>query len=160
MRKKHLIILVTILTTVFMILILVSLFLRNFDVNMQGMPKYDKSVCYYSDGFQDYTDYCKYFYNEISIKEFEKHSSFKKVTEQDIENIKSYFENFSNWVVHTEYYNNYDFDISNIKINDYCYIKDKEGQSIGEGTYNKYDSYDVYYVDMENYILYFIHNNS
>ena len=159
MRKKYLTILIIILITVFIIFIFVSLFLRKFDVEMQGMPKYDKSICYYSDGFQDYIDYCKYFYNERSIKEFEKHSSFKRVTEQDIENIKNYFENFSNWVVNTEYYNNYDFDISNIKINDYYYIKDKEGQPIGESIYKKYESYDVYYVDMENYILYFIHSN-
>ena len=159
MRKKYLTILIIILITVFIIFIFASLFLRSFDAKMQGMPKYDKSMCYYSDGFQDYTDYCKYFYNEISIKEFEKHSGFKRVTEQDVENIKSYFENFSNWVVHTEYYNNYDFDRSNIKINDCYYIKDKEGQPIGKSAYKKYDSYDVYYVDMENYILYFIHNN-
>lgn len=159
MRKKYLIILLTILITVFTIFICAFLFLKNYDVNMQGMPKYDKSMCFYSDGFQDYTDYCKYFYNEISINEFKTHDNFKRLTEQDIESIKSYFENFSNWVVHTEYYNNYDFDISNIKINDYYYIKDKEGQPIGESAYKKYDKYDVYYVDMENYILYFIHNN-
>lgn len=159
MRKKYLTILIIILITVFIIFIFASLFLRNFNVKMQGMPKYDKSMCYYSDGFQDYIDYCKYFYNEISIKEFEKHSSFKKVTEQDVENIKGYFENFSNGVVHTEYYHNYDFDISNIKINDYYYINDKEGQPIGESVYKKYESYDVYYVDMKNDILYFLHNN-
>lgn len=159
MRKKYLTILIIILITVFIIFIFASLLLRNFNVKMQGMPKYDKSMCYYSDGFQDYIDYCKYFYNEISIKEFEKHSSFKRVTEQDVENIKGYFENFSNGVVHTEYDHNYDFDISNIKINDYYYIKDKEGQPIGESVYKKYESYDVYYVDMKNDILYFLHNN-
>ena len=129
------------------------------DKKMKGMPKYDSSECYYSEGFQDYTDYCKYYYNKTSIKEFENHNKFKKVTEQDIKNIKSYLENFTKWVENQKYYEHYDFDLSQIKAGDYCYINDKEGKPIGQSTYQKYENYDLYYVDMEKNILYFIHNN-
>jgi hypothetical protein len=37
--------------------------------------------------------------------------------------------------------------------------KDKEGKPLGKYVYLKYESYDLYYVDMEKNVLYFIHNN-
>lgn len=129
------------------------------DWNTIGMPRYDSSEMYYSDGFQDYTDYCKYFYNNKSVKKFVKNRKFTKVTEENIKNIKSYFENFEGWVDYQEYSDRYDFKLSQIKVNDYYYIIDKEGTPIGTGVYEKFDSYDVYYVDMENNIMYFIHSN-
>ena len=127
---------------------------------MRDMPKYDTSECYFGEGFQDHTDYCKYFYNENSIKKFETDNRFKTVIPEDIENIKSYFKRVEQFVKeYTAYHEHYDFNLSQIKEGDYCYIDSKEGQPIGTGVYEKYDNYNVYYIDMEKQILYFIHNN-
>ena len=125
-----------------------------------SLPKYDSEKCYWGEGFQDYTDYCKYYYDNESIKLFEDHPKFEKVTNSDIENIKSYFENFSEWVKEESYYEKYDFDYqSQIKEGDYVCIVTKEGKKIGDGFYGKFDNYNVYYVDMTKNILYFIHSN-
>lgn len=131
----------------------VTLMLFGCNGKMSGMPKYETKECYYGEGFQDYTDYCKYFYNESTIKKFKTHSKFKKVSNSNIEEIKSYFENFEEWVKNTDYYENYDFDYSTqVKEGDYFYIFEK-------ANYEKYGYYDVYYVDMTKQILYFIHSN-
>ena len=121
---------------------------------MSGMPKYDKKECYYGDGAQDYTDYCKYFYNKDTIKQFENNTKFKKVSDSDLENIHSYFQDFKECIKEMEVYKNFDFDYKRqVKEDDYFYIVSKDG-------YDKFGYYDVYYVDMTNFILYFIHTNS
>lgn len=130
------------------------------DPRMSGMPEYYHSEIYNSeDNFQDFTDYCKYFYDEKSIKKFKVHENFKKVKAENVNEIQSYFQNFSEWVNYQPFRDKYDFDILQIKEGDYCYINDKEETPIGDGVYEKYDSYNVYYVDMEKQIMYFMHNN-
>ena len=121
---------------------------------MSGMPKYETKECYFGKGFQDYTDYCKYFYNESTVNAFKTHLKYKKVMSFDIEEVKSYFEDFEEWVKFEDYYEKYDFDYSTqVKEGDYYYIFEKNG-------YAKYHNYDVYYVDMNNCILYYIHSNN
>ncbi len=125
------------------------------------IPEYISKESYYGEGYQDYTDYCKYFYDEDSIQKFETHNNFTLVTESNIENIKSYFENFNGWVEHQSYYDNYDFYYqSQIKEGDYYYIVSKEGEKSGDSLYGKYDNYEVYYVDLSKCILYYIHSNN
>ncbi len=98
--------------------------------------------------------------NKASAK-FETHNNFTLVTESNIENIKSYFENFNGWVEHQSYYDNYDFYYqSQIKEGDYYYIVSKEGEKSGDSLYGKYDNYEVYYVDLSKCILYYIHSNN
>ena len=122
-------------------------------VEMSGMPKYESKECHYGEGFQDYTDYCKYFYNKETIKKFETHAKFKKVSDTNIDDIKGYFEDFTEWAKMEDYYDKYDFDYTTqIKNGDYFYIHIEPG-------YDKYGNYDVYYVDMTKHILYFIHTN-
>lgn len=145
------------------IVVILSMLLSLFGCNANNitLPKYLDKECYYGEGFQDYTDFCKYFYNDESIKNFETHNKFKIVKKSDIENIKSYFENFDDRVSHQSYYNKYDFDYqTQVKEGDYFNISTKEGTKIGESIYDKFDSYDVYYVDMEKCIVYFIHSNT
>ncbi len=126
-----------------------------------SLPEYFSEECYWDEGFRDYDDYCKYFYNEKTIKEFESKAEFKKVTESDIKNIKSYFENFNERVESKSYYDKYDFDYqSQIKEGDYfCIIAEPEREVI-EGVFDKFYNYNVYYVDMSKGILYFIHSNT
>ena len=71
----------------------------------------------------------------------------------DIEEIKSYFEVFVERAETMYYYENYDFDYSTqVKEGDFFYI-------IEDSDCPKYGCYDVYYVDMNKRILYFIHSN-
>ena len=53
-----------------------ALMLTGCNGKMTGMPKYESKEEYFGEGFQDYTDYCKYYYSESKIKEFETHSKF------------------------------------------------------------------------------------
>lgn len=120
------------------------------------IPKgYVKSEEYFDkEGIQDYSDYAKYIYDneEVIIND----DKYKKISEDDIENIRSYFDDFSR-VIRLE--GIYDFDTSIITDGDYVRIKTKEGEEIGDSTYGKYDNYSVYFFDRETLTLYYIHNN-
>ena len=135
------------------LVVVMALMLMGCNGKMSGMPRYERKEEYFGEGFQDYTDYCKYYYNESTIKAFETHSKFKKVSNSDIEEIKSYFEFFEEVVKYEDYYEKYDFDASvQVKEGDFYYIFEK-------ADYPKYGYYDVYYVDMNKRILYFVHSN-
>lgn len=109
-------------------------------------------------GFQDYTDYCKYYYNE-SNKLFLENDKYSLVKMEDIENIRSYFTNFESWMKEANRDNEYDFNDSCISEGDYIYIKTKEGKSIGDSIYKKFDDYSIYFYDVESATLFYIHTN-
>ena len=44
-------------------------------------------------GFQDYTDYCKYYYADTSA--IENNKRFQKLTADQVQDIKDYFKNFA-----------------------------------------------------------------
>lgn len=102
---------------------------------------------YYSDGFQDYTDYCKYFYEESDDDKFKESSYYSVVTKDNIESIKSYFDEFPYGSMKNG--NKYDFETSNITEGDYYCIKN--------GSNN--DNYSIFLYDMNNHTLYYIHYN-
>ena len=58
-----------------------------------SLPKYENSDCYYGEGFQDYTDYCKYYFskNDTIIEHLKENKYFKSVTANDVEEVKGYF---------------------------------------------------------------------
>ncbi len=120
---------------------------------------YDKEEHYDPNGFQDYTDYCKYFYNEKYDDKFKKNKLYSQVSEEDISNIISYFENFKEWMNLSNRSDEYDFSESSITQGDYVYIKTKEGEKIGDTYYDKFDNYSVYFYDTEKHTLYYIHSN-
>ena len=109
-------------------------------------------------GWQDYTDYCKYYYNSTSVIE---NSQYRMITESDIEEIKGYFSNFRGWMEAGNRLEEYDFDDSSITEGDYVFIETKEGEPIGKAghTYGKYDNYTVYFFDVESCVLFYIHSN-
>lgn len=111
---------------------------------------YDSLEYWDNSSFQDYTDYCKYYYNSKDDNLFKNSGSYKKVRKEDINTLIGYFDNFSNWVKNTNY--KYDLDNSYITEGDYFIIKTKN--DIG-----KYDNYTVYFYDIETHILYYIHSN-
>ncbi|MBB6715530.1 hypothetical protein [Clostridium gasigenes] len=110
------------------------------------------------DGFQDYTDYCKYYY-DASSDLFLENDIYSTVKEDDIENIRSYFTNFASWMDTADRAEEYDFDDSCISEGDYIYIKTKEGEAIGSSNYKKFDNYYVYFYDTQSATLFYIHSN-
>jgi hypothetical protein len=110
------------------------------------------------DGFQDYTDYCKYYYE--NAEGFEKDSRFTSVSEVGTEAVKGYFDNFRNWMETCDRLSEYDFDPSIITNDDYVRIVTREDERIGrDGRYGKYDDYTVYFFDTGTNTMYYIHNN-
>lgn len=126
---------------------------------MVGIPDgyIDKEEYYDKDGFQDYTDYAKYVYDSKDV--IISNEDYKKLKQDDIQNIVGYFEDFSVLMESADRLSEFDFDINNINEGDYIKIKTKEGQKIGNGKYGKYDNYSVYFFDVESLTLYYIHNN-
>lgn len=112
---------------------------------------------YDENGFQDYTDYAKYIYSTQDI--IVNNNKYKKITTEDAENIKCYFENFHSRMKASNRLDEYDFDESIINEGDYIRIKTKEGQKIGDSRYEKYDNYSIYFFDIETFTLYYIHSN-
>lgn len=126
-----------------------------------SLSRWDSSDCYYSDGFQDYTDYCKYYYENQNniIDEIKNNQYFKSVTNDDIEELNSYFDNFEGWLKWVEYKEEYDFQRSCIDSEDYFYIENKETSEKYADYPDKYSAYNVYFFDVQTQTLFFIHNN-
>ena len=131
------------------------------DPVIEDLPAYARKSFYTSGGFQDFTDYAKYNYDSITTEDIESSNYLRAVTVDDVDEILLHIDNFEKWVetVGGELQENYDFDKSVVSDGDYFYIKTKAGMPIGQGTYGKYDSYTVYYFDLDTLILYYFHNN-
>ena len=160
MKKKIL----TIILYIILIIIGFSLWYFSFFINpvLMSLPDYKTKSFYTSGGGGDYTDYAKYTFDSVNIKKLKKSKYFKKITNADVKEILLYINDFEKWVESTssiELKENYDFDKNIVSKGDFFYIETKEGEPIGQGTYDKYDNYDVYYFDVENSILYYFHNN-
>ncbi len=123
---------------------------------IESLSNYDSSECYYSDGFQDYTDYCKYYYvkQENILEEVKNSPYFKPVAPDDITELNGYFDNFEGWLEYVDYKDKYDFQRNIIDIEDYFYIENNETEEE-----HKYWDYDVYFFDVQTQTLFFIHNN-
>ena len=117
----------------------------------------EKEEHYDPNGFQDYTDYCKYQY--ASVDPFRNDERYHAVTAEETKAIIGYFSNFERWMRSADRYDEYDFDWRCVNEGDYVFIMSKEGRPIGQSYYGKYDNYTVYFFDTESMILYYIHNN-
>ena len=110
-------------------------------------------------GFQDYTDYCRYVYPEsFSLAD---DPSYHPVDREDIERLQGYFADFRQWMEAGKRLDEYDFDPACIGAGDYVRIVTSEGMPIGDGPsrYGRYDNYSVYFYDVETRTLYYIHSN-
>lgn len=120
---------------------------------LRSLPKYYDDESYIDDGFQDYTDFCKYYYDdETIINNLENNKFFVKVEEENIDNIKKYFNDFKKQLEFKDWRSNYDFDTNEIKTEDFYYIYFSDAD-------NPLYDYDVYYFDVSEMILYYIHSN-
>lgn len=124
-----------------------------------GIPKgyVNKEEYYQKDGFGDYTDYAKYMYNDIN--RVIKYKAYKIIHEEDIDDIKSYFDDLKRSMEGLERENEYDFDTSIINPGDYVRIKTHEGETFANGVYGKYDIYSIYFFDIDTKTLYYIHHS-
>ena len=144
-----------------------DMFTPRSEIVIRTLGDYEKEEYYSSGGFQDYTDYGKYYYSEVP--NFEGNEYFAPVCASDIEVLYGYIDNFDNWIKaiaagassenEKALVKNYDLDRAVITESDYFYIYDRMGEPIGESQYEQYEDYDVYIFDVESCILYFFHNN-
>ena len=136
------------------------------DKVLNSLPECESQETYHDkDGFREYTDYAKYYYDDVTADDLEDNKYFHKVTEADIADIQSYYYDFSGfWYgeMNNKYHGysgKFDFKIEQIEAGDYFYIKSLEGQTVDEIHYEKFDNYTVYYFDVESQTLYYLHNN-
>ena len=107
--------------------------------------------------FQDSVDYCKIYYSDDEW--FASSISFRRIDEEDFEELRGYFSDFSNWMEVCGREDEYDFSPECITAGDYVRLRTKEGMPIGSSVYGKYDNYSVWFFDADTCILYYIHAN-
>lgn len=119
---------------------------------------YSSNEHFDEEGFQDYTDYCEYYYNKNLIKGL-KNRKYKKVDEKDIAELNEYFKDYSQWIIYREGYKDwYKFAYKKqVKLNDYYYIEN-EGSN-ASSLIDKFASYDIYYYHVDKNTLYYFHTN-
>ena len=131
------------------------------DPVIASLGEYDKKEFFTSGGFQDYTDYAKYYYSSSKVTESK---YFKKIQETNLEVINTHLDNFEGWIESIDWSNplsevvvNYDFDREIIDIEDYFYI-DSEEHTWDDG-YTSLVRYNIYLFDTQTQVLYYFHNN-
>lgn len=157
MRKNFLLIL-----TLVLVFLLCSCYVDGSII--ESLPKYETKEFYTDRTVQNFTNFGKYYFTEIEASDFEGNEYFTKVTEEDVETIKSYVENFNEVVgkiseedAAVDLVKNYEFNTELVGENDYFYVKTREGTAHADGTYGKFDYYSVYFMDMDSKVLYYFH---
>ena len=142
--------------------LLFGLWVHNYQKSaLASLPDYESREFYTSGGFQDYTDYAKYFYDSITAQDLESSEHFTVTTDEDVEEILLHIDDFERAVAVTaeELKENYDFDRSIVTEGDYFCIETKFGEPIGQGFYEKFHNYSVCYFDIDAQIMYYFHHN-
>ena len=116
-----------------------------------------KETHFDGDGFQDFTDYCKYYYRDSFP--FTDNPKYRCTTAEDLDELRGYFRNFREWMAIEGRLDEFDFDISRIAPDNYVYIRTREHEPIGDPDVWKYADYTVYYFDVSTCVLYYIHTN-
>lgn len=148
------------LQLIFIVLVLLltsacSVYTRQ-DKALRSVGEYECMGFWTHGGFQDYTDFGIYVYSSASCN---RNQYFTAVSEDDIEIIGLFVDNFDNWIDTFQNGNpadelvvNYAFDRSIMDTDDYFYIYEGEG-------YSKFGCYDLYLFDSQTNVLYYFHNN-
>ena len=126
-----------------------------------SLGEYDNHVFFTSGGFQDYTDYAKYYYTSTQVAE---NQYLKEIKEADLETINTHLDDFEGWIetikssdASNEVVVNYDFDRKIIDTEDYFFIESEERTLDGHTSLVKYN---IYLFDTQTQILYYFHNNT
>ena len=131
------------------------------DKVIASLGKYEKYEYFTSGGFQDYTDYAKYFFSSANVVE---NKYLNKIQETDYAIINTHLDDFEGWIEtikdnepSSEVVVNYDFDREIIDVEDYFYI-DSEELTWSDG-YTSLVRYNIYLFDTQTQVLYYFHNN-
>lgn len=108
----------------------------------------------------DFMTYHKYYYSQEIKHKFEESILYRKVEEKDINYISEYFDDIKKWFETLELDNKFDFKNEIITTNDYFAIVSKEGETLGDYIYGRFEVYRVYLYDYESNILYRIHTKT
>ena len=165
MKKAKKITKIVIIGFIVMLLLIILLFFIPSklleDKVISSLGEYKKREYFTSGGFQDYTDYAKYYYTTVNITE---NIYFEKIEEDDFETINIHLDDFEMWIeAHKEsdpskeVVVNYDFNRDIIDVNDYIYI-DSEEHTWNDG-HTSLVNYNIYFFDTQTNILYYFHNN-
>ena len=116
---------------------------------------------YTSGGFQDYTDYGKFYYDTV---DFSQNRYFQKLTPSEMVTLQEHLDDFEGWVaLHstnddaTELVIHYDFDRTIIDCEDYLYME-SELHTWRDGT-TSLVNYNIHFFDTQSNTLYYFHNN-
>ena len=131
------------------------------DKVIASLGEYEKKEFFTSGGFQDYTDYAKYYFNSANATE---NQYLNKIQDADFAIINTHLDDFEGWIEtiknsepSSELVVNYDFDREIIDTEDYFYI-DSEEHTWGDG-YTSLVKYNIYLFDTQTQVLYYFHNN-
>ena len=156
MKKKIAVVLVCIL-----LLLSISSCAVTEDKVIASLGEYEKKEYFTSGGFQDYTDYAKYYFTSANATE---NQYLNKVQETDFALINTHLDDFEGWIEtiknsepSSEVVVNYDFDREIIDAEDYFYI-DSEEHTWSDG-YTSLAWYNIYLFDTQTQVLYYFHNN-
>ena len=131
------------------------------DKVLVSLGKYEENEFFTSGGFQDYTDYAKYFFTSANVVD---NKYLNKVQETDFTTINTHLDDFEGWIEtikasepSSEVVVNYDFDREIIDTEDYFYI-DSEEHTWSDG-HTSLVRYNIYLFDSQTQVLYYFHNN-
>ncbi len=126
-----------------------------------SLGEYENRVFFTSGGFQDYTDYAKYYFTSANVEE---NKYLSKIQEPDFAIINTHLDDFEGWIEtiknsepSSEVVVNYDFDREIIDTEDYFYIDSEE--HIWSDGHSSLERYDIYLFDTQTQVLYYFHNN-
>lgn len=131
------------------------------DKVVASLGEYENHVFFTSGGFQDYTDYAKYYYISAKVAG---NKYLEEIQETDLVAINTHLDDFEKWIeaikdsdASNEVVVNYDFDREIIDTDDYFYI-DSEEHTWSDG-YTSLVRYNIYFFDTQTQVLFYFHNN-
>ena len=105
-------------------------------------------------GFQHYLEYYKYYYKEEKDTEF--YELYNKINNENINEIKLYYNDFKERMNKQNRLGEYDFNVNIIDENDYFILFDKNNKDFGK-KYKQFYYYTLYFYDTNLHILYVLH---
>ena len=126
-----------------------------------SIGNYTHCEWYSSGGFQDYTDYGKFYYDSV---DFTKNRYFHKMETSDIAVLTEHLDDFEGWIAlyrkdepSMELVVQYDFDRSIIDCEDFLYIE-SELHTWHDGR-TSLVNYNIHFFDTQSNTLYYFHSN-
>ena len=129
---------------------------------LNSLGEYKSKEYYSHGGFQDYTDYGKYYYESVDFTDNEYFNLLENTPDLLLfMNCLNDFEDMIDTIKKSnkndELVVNYDFDSSTVDDTDYFYIESET--HTWESGNTSFVKYDVYFYDVQTNVLYYFHNN-